>query len=103
MSDFIEEVIGAMNDIKDRHPIVYKVLAVPYFLAIGVPLVVCVLLKMLHSYVFRLDKKFGKKKVVFCFLPKFSDDGIIWLKKANREVYANADLISFYQWKHRKP
>lgn len=102
MSEFVEEVIDAMNDLKDRHPVVYSILIIPYFLFIGFPLIIVIALRMLHSFIFRLKDKRCEKKVVFCFLPKFSSDGIIWFRKANREVYANSDMISFCQYRYSK-
>lgn len=103
MSEIVEEVIDAMNDLKDRHPVVYSVLVIPYFLFIGFPLIIAIALQMLHSFIFRLKDKRGEKKVVFCFLPKFSSDGdIIWFRKANREVCANSDMISFCQYRYSK-
>lgn len=102
MSEFVEEVIDAMNDLKDRHPVVYSVLVIPYFLFIGFPLIIAITLRMIHSFIFRLKDKRGEKKVVFCFLPKFTSEGIIWFRKANREVYVNSDMISFYQYSYSK-
>lgn len=102
MSDFVEEAIDAMNDLKDRHPTIHSFLIIPYFLFIGFPLVFVLALMMLHSYVFNLKNRAGEKKVVFCFLPKFTSEGIIWFRKANREVYANPDMISFYQYRYSK-
>ena len=100
--DIIEEAIDAMNDLKDRHPTIYSFLIIPYFLFIGFPLVIAIAIQMLHSFIFRLRDRRGEKKAVFCFLPKFSSDGIIWLRKANREVFVNPDMISFYQYRYSK-
>ena len=65
-----------------------------------IPAFALLLLHMGYCKLLNLDNRRGEEKVIFAFLPKYTeDDGKIkWLRFLNRKVYPNSDLISYNQF-----
>lgn len=63
------------------------------------PLFLLLIIVMIgYSKLLKLDKKVGEEKIVFAIIPKFTNKGMIWLKKVKRKVEYNRDFISWAQY-----